>query len=84
MKIYGCVSYVHIDFVNRSKLHPKSVKCTFVGYGTNQFGYRFWDDKNRKIIRSRDVIFNEKVMYKDRDKSTSESESESITCLEHV
>ncbi|KAE8654176.1 E3 ubiquitin protein ligase upl2, putative isoform 2 [Hibiscus syriacus] len=35
------------------------------------FGYRFWDYENRKIIRSRDVIFNENVMYKDR--STAES-----------
>ena len=26
--------------------------------------YRFWDEQNRKIIRSRNVIFNEQVMYK--------------------
>jgi hypothetical protein len=30
------------------------------------FGYRLWDYENCKIIRSRDVIFNEKVMYKDQ------------------
>ncbi|KAL9250580.1 Retrovirus-related Pol polyprotein from transposon TNT 1-94-like protein [Drosera capensis] len=28
-------------------------------------GYRFWDDQNRKIIRSRDVTFNESTVYKD-------------------
>ncbi|KAE8661431.1 putative WRKY transcription factor 4 [Hibiscus syriacus] len=38
-----------------------------------RFGYRFWDYENRKIIRSRDVIFNENVMYKDM--STVESSS---------
>ena len=31
-----------------------------------KFGYRFWDEQNRKIIRSRNVIFNEQVMYKDK------------------
>ncbi|KAE8660039.1 hypothetical protein F3Y22_tig00116959pilonHSYRG00493 [Hibiscus syriacus] len=38
--------------------------------------YRFWDYENQKIIRSRDVIFNENVMYKDR--STIESSSSNI------
>ena len=27
--------------------------------------YRLWDFENHKIVRSRDVIFNEKVLYKD-------------------
>ena len=27
---------------------------------------KFWDEQNRKIIRSRNVIFNKQVMYKDR------------------
>ncbi|GMP45293.1 hypothetical protein CsSME_00013870 [Camellia sinensis var. sinensis] len=84
LKVFGCVSYVHIDFADRSKLDSKSVKYTFIGYDIDQFGYRFWDNKNQKIFRSRDVIFNEKVMYKDRDKSTCESESESVTCHEHI
>ena len=29
-------------------------------------GYRLWDYENHKIIRSIDVVFNEKVMYKDQ------------------
>ena len=35
-------------------------------------GYRFWDEQNRKIIRSRNVIFNEQVMYKDRSTVVSD------------
>ena len=31
----------------------------FIGYGDEKFGYRFWDEQNKKIIRSRNVIFNE-------------------------
>ncbi|KAL6539003.1 hypothetical protein OROMI_025329 [Orobanche minor] len=34
--------------------------------GGDEFGYRFWDEHNQKIIRSRDVVFNEQVLYKDR------------------
>ncbi|KAE8692624.1 Retrovirus-related Pol polyprotein from transposon TNT 1-94 [Hibiscus syriacus] len=73
LRVFGCISYVHIDSAERSKLDAKSNKCAFVGYGGDEFGYRFWDYENRKIIRSRDVIFNENVMYKDR--STVESSS---------
>jgi hypothetical protein len=44
----------------------KYKKCTFIRYDVNDFGYRLWDYENHKIIRSIDVIFNEKVMYKDQ------------------
>ena len=30
------------------------------------FDYRFLDDQNRKIIRNRNVVFDEKVLYKDK------------------
>ena len=52
-------SYVHVDSDARSKLDAKSKVYFFIGY-------KFWDEQNRKIIRSRNVIFNEQVMYKDR------------------
>jgi hypothetical protein len=66
LRIFGCTAYVHISDQGRNKLDPKSKKCTFIGYGEDEFGYRLWDDENRKMIRSRDVIFNERVMYKDK------------------
>ena len=58
--------YVHIDSVAHSKLDEKSKICFFIGYGDEKFGYRFWDEQNKKIIKIRNVIFNEQVMYKDR------------------
>jgi len=58
-------TFVHIDKGNRINFEAKSKKCTFIGYNVNDFGYRLWDYENNKIISSRDVIFNEKVMYKD-------------------
>jgi hypothetical protein len=66
LKTFGCEAFFHIDKENRTKLEEKSKKCNFIRYGVNYFGYCLWDYENCKIIRSRDVIFNEKVMYKDQ------------------
>ena len=66
LKFFGCVSYVYIDSDAHSKLDAKSKICFFIGYGDEKFGYRFWDEQNKKVIRSKNVIFNEQVMYKDR------------------
>ena len=66
LRTFGCEAFFHIDKDNRTKLEAKSKKCTFIGYRINDFGYRLYDYENHKIIRSRDVVFNEKVMYKDQ------------------
>jgi hypothetical protein len=62
---YSFEGFVYIDKENRTNLEAKSKKCTFIGYNVNDFGYRLWDYENHKIIRSRDVVFNQKVKYKD-------------------
>lgn len=31
----------------------------FIRYGVDGLGYKLWDYDNQKIIRSRDVVFNE-------------------------
>jgi hypothetical protein len=66
LKNFGCEAFVHIYKENITKLEEKSKKCTFIGYCVNNFGYCLWDYENHKIIRSRDVVFNEKVTYKDQ------------------
>ena len=66
LKPFGYEAIVHINKENRTKIEAKSNKCTFIGYGANDFGYILYDYENQKIIRSRDVIFNEKVLYKNQ------------------
>ncbi|OAE21914.1 hypothetical protein AXG93_3988s1200 [Marchantia polymorpha subsp. ruderalis] len=51
----------------RDKLDAKSQKCTSIGYDGDELGYHFSDDKNKKVMRIRDVVFNQKVMYKDKN-----------------
>ena len=85
LKTFGCEAFVHIDKENRTKLEEKSKKCTFIGYGVNDFGYRLWDYENNKIIRSRDVIFNEKVMYKDQlQGKKQETEKQEYAVLDEI
>ena len=66
MKGFGYVSYVFFDSSGRSKLDSKSKLCYFVGYGDSEIGYRLWDDQNWKIVRSKDVVFKEAILHKDR------------------
>jgi hypothetical protein len=70
---------------SRRKLEAKSNKCTFIRYSVNDFGYHLWDYENHKIIRSRDVIFNEKVMYKDQSQGKKqEKEKLEYTVLDEI
>ena len=59
LKVFGCKAFVHVPKEQRSKLNSKSTPCIFVGYGDAKFGYKLWDSKEKKMIRSRDVVFHE-------------------------
>ena len=85
LKPFGCEAFVHINKENRTKLQAKSKKCTFIGYGVNDFGYRLYDYENHKIIRSIDVIFNEKVLYKNQlQEKKQEKENKEYTVLDEI
>ena len=51
--VLDCLSYIDVDYANRTKLNLKSKKCFFIGYDDAEFGYHFWDDQYRKIISIR-------------------------------
>lgn len=67
LKVFGYISYVHVNTEKRDKLDIKLKKCFFIGYDTDEFGYKFWSKKDRKIIKTKDVVFNEKKIYQDKD-----------------
>ena len=72
MRTFGCTAYVHVDPEKRDKFDAKSMKCYFIGYVSDLFGYRFLDDKNRKILRHCDVKFDDSVLYKEREQKVLE------------
>ncbi|CAJ2658330.1 unnamed protein product [Trifolium pratense] len=69
LRVFGCRAFVHIPRDERSKLDKKSKQCLFMGYGNEQFGYKLWDPVDKKIIRSRDVIFLEDQTIENFDKA---------------
>ena len=44
-------------------MDPKSKRCIFIGYRTNEYTYRFWDSESHKILRHMDVVFNKQKTY---------------------
>jgi len=57
LRVFGCQASVHIPKDERSKLDDKAKQCIFVGYAHKEFSYMLWNTIDKKIIRSRDVIF---------------------------
>jgi hypothetical protein len=55
---------VHIPNEERWKLDPKSRQCVFLEYRKRVKGYKFWDLKAKKVLISRDVVFDENSKLK--------------------
>uniref|UniRef100_A0A2N9HS85 Integrase catalytic domain-containing protein n=1 Tax=Fagus sylvatica TaxID=28930 RepID=A0A2N9HS85_FAGSY len=82
LKVFGCKTFAHVPKEQRLKLDDKATPCIFVGYGDAEFGYKLWDPKKKKMIRSRDVVFHENENIKDFEKSEkSKSTVEGISDL---
>ena len=65
LKVFGAVAYLHIDEVNRDKLDANVKHCIFIGYGGDELRFRIWNDTEKKVVRGLNVVFNEKIPYKD-------------------
>lgn len=59
--IFGYVAYYH---VHEDKLSSWSKKAIFLGFRPGVKNYKLWDPKDRKIVVSKDAIFNENLMLK--------------------
>ena len=60
LHVFGCVAFAHIPRRHQpTKLHPRAVKCMFVGYPTDHTGYRLLNVATRLTVISKDVVFHE-------------------------
>ena len=59
LRVFGCRAFAHVPKDERGKLDQKAKSCILVGYGEETKGYRLYDANKKKVILSRDVIFNE-------------------------
>ncbi|KAG8499388.1 hypothetical protein CXB51_005980 [Gossypium anomalum] len=76
LKIFGCPAYAHVD---NGKLEPRSIKCIFLGYKAGVKGYKLWCPENRKVVISRDVVFDETAMIPNlslKDSSNKENQNQ--------
>ena len=47
----------------RAKLDDKSVNCVFIGYATQSKAYRLYNPVSKKVIISRNVVFDEESKW---------------------
>ena len=59
LRVFGCIAYAHIPDIGRQKLDKKAEKLRFVSYSKASKEYRLLNEKNKKIIVRRDVLFDE-------------------------
>ncbi|GKA54879.1 putative RNA-directed DNA polymerase [Tanacetum coccineum] len=73
LRVFGCKAFVHIPKDERSKLDVKTKPCVFLGYGQDEFGYRLYDPVQKRLVRSRDVVFEEDQTLKDVENAERET-----------
>jgi hypothetical protein len=59
LRVWGCVAHVHIPEAKRGKLDDKSFPCIMLGVSDESKGYRLFDPKTKRVVVSKDVIFEE-------------------------
>ncbi|PNX65799.1 cysteine-rich receptor-like protein kinase 25-like protein, partial [Trifolium pratense] len=79
-KVFGCIGYVHVPDVKRKKLDAKGIKCVLLGVSEESKAYKLYDPIQKKIIISRDVVFDENQgwNWEDKNKSKITEDYESI------
>ena len=83
LRVFGCRAFIHIPKDERSKLDPKAKQCIFLGYGHEEFGYRLYDPVDKKVFKSRDVVFLEDQTIEDIDKlESAESSTDDLVDLD--
>jgi transposase InsO family protein len=58
-RVFGCLAHVHVPDVHRKKLDGKSIKCVLLGVSEESKAYKLFEPVEKRIIVSRDVIFEE-------------------------
>jgi hypothetical protein len=61
LKMFGCITYMHVPNEKRSKLDSKVEKCIFIEYSLEQKRYRCFNLSTRKLQMNKNVVFDEMV-----------------------
>jgi transposase InsO family protein len=58
-RAFGSTAYVHVPKAKRRHLESHTTKCVMIGYAAGTKAWRLWDPAARRVIISKDVIFDE-------------------------
>ncbi|CAI7854858.1 unnamed protein product [Closterium sp. NIES-53] len=59
LRTFGCLFYYHVPDPLHHKLQPKARAAIYLGIAANERAWRVWDLGERRVITSRDVVFDE-------------------------
>ena len=62
--VFGIGCYVHIPKEKRKKWDKKGKRGVFVGYSDNIDGFRIWFESENRVVRSKDVVFEQETAGK--------------------
>lgn len=79
IRIFGCVGYAKVDIPHLKKLENRSRMLVHLGTEPGSKAYRMYDPTSRRIVVSRDVIFDEEKMWNWKNISEENRGSFSVT-----
>jgi hypothetical protein len=62
-RVFGCIAHAHVPEERRTKLDNRSTTCVLLGVSEESKGYRLFDLVAKRVVVSRDVIFEEEKQW---------------------
>ena len=60
LRVFGSIAHAHVPDAQRRKLEDKSRSCVLFGVSEESKGYRLYDPVAKKVVISRDVVFEKR------------------------
>ena len=74
LRIFDCPAYSLVDSQKKNKLKSNFKKCIFIGFTKRVKGFRLWDPKKKSSFTSRDVVFDEDSMLREKLKTENKAQ----------
>ena len=81
LRIFGRPAYSLVDRQKRNKLESKFKKCIFIRFTKVVKGFRLWDPENRSAFTSRDVVFDEESMLREKSEMKDKTQGGALDNL---
>jgi len=62
-RIFWCIAYAQVSEERRKKLDDRGEKCIFLGVSKASKAYKLFNPLTKKIVTSRDVVFDEENIW---------------------